>query len=301
MRLVFLGTPDIAVTSLDALAAAGHEIALVVTGPARRRSRGSTTSATPVARRALELDIPVSHIVADATKVNAQLGVVVAFGKMIPAGVLDQLSMLNVHFSQLPRWRGAAPLERAILAGDATTAVAIMQLEATLDTGPIVATREVAIGDLTISDLRVRAAQVGAELLLDVLAAPEQISRAEPQVGDATYASKITALDYELNPDESFDMNLRRVRLERAFTFIAGERLLITHVEATPGAPTEPGVARCVGDVIELGARDGTLRVTELRPAGRATMSAGAWWRGQRMGSDAQRWPSSSVPSASTL
>ena len=166
MRLVFLGTPAAAVPSLRAVVGAGHEVVLVVTRPDRRRGRGSTLSPSPVKEAALELGLPVAHSVKVLDEVSADLGIVVAYGAMIKPEVLERLPMLNVHFSLLPRWRGAAPVERAILAGDEETGVGIMSLEATLDTGPLHAERRVTVGDKTASALTNELADVGATLLV---------------------------------------------------------------------------------------------------------------------------------------
>ena len=129
MRLVFLGTPSAAVPALEALVEAGHEVALVITRPDRRRGRGSLLSPSPVKQRALDLGLRVAHSVKELDGLGAEWGVVVAYGAMIPASVLAITPMLNVHFSLLPRWRGAAPVERAILAGDERTGVCVMSLK----------------------------------------------------------------------------------------------------------------------------------------------------------------------------
>ena len=136
MRLGFCGSPSLAVPVLQALLDAGHEVPLVVTRPDRRRGRGPGAAPTPVKAAALARGLLVTEDVADLVDAGVELGVVVAFGALVPASVLDEVPMLNLHFSLLPRWRGAAPVERAILAGDARTGVCVMGLEATLDTGP---------------------------------------------------------------------------------------------------------------------------------------------------------------------
>ena len=137
MRLAFLGTPSAAVPSLEALVYAGHEVALVVTRPDRKRGRGSELSPSPVKQAALGLGLPVSHSLKDLEGLGVERGIVVAYGALIPAAVLAVTPMLNVHFSLLPRWRGAAPVQRAILAGDEQTGVCVMTLEEALDTGPV--------------------------------------------------------------------------------------------------------------------------------------------------------------------
>ncbi|HMK62099.1 MAG TPA: methionyl-tRNA formyltransferase, partial [Acidimicrobiales bacterium] len=141
-RLVYLGTPPAAVAPLEALVAAGHEVALVVSRSDARRGRGSAVSPSPVSAAAERLGLRRTDQLQQATEVSADLGVVVAYGRIVPAAVLEALDMINLHFSLLPRWRGAAPVERAILAGDTVTGLCIMRLEAGLDTGPVLARRE---------------------------------------------------------------------------------------------------------------------------------------------------------------
>ena len=175
VKLVYLGTPEMAVPPLRALVAAGHEVVLVVTRVDKRRGRGSGVSPSPVKAAALELGLPVSHDVDDAIvaaqEQGAELGVVVAFGQIIKPHVLDVLPMVNLHFSLLPRWRGAAPVERALLAGDEVTGVCVMALEEGLDTGGVYARREVPIGpETTAAELRELLVDVGTRLLVDTLA-----------------------------------------------------------------------------------------------------------------------------------
>ena len=171
-RLAYLGTPEMSVPPLRALDAAGFEIVLVVTNPDRRRGRGSATTPSPVKAAALELGLPVTHDVDDVVDCGADLGVVVAFGRIIRPHVLAALPMVNLHFSLLPRWRGAAPVERAILAGDPTTGVDLMVVEEGLDTGAVHARVELDIGrDESADALRHRLVSTGSELLVETLAA----------------------------------------------------------------------------------------------------------------------------------
>src|ERR1019366_691274 len=169
-RLVYLGTPEAAVTPLRALVGAGHEVALVVTRPDKRRGRGSEFAPSPVKAAAVELGLPVSVALEDVLDVGAELGVVVAYGRIIPSAVLDRLAMVNVHFSLLPRWRGAAPVERAILEGDARTGVCLMAVERGLDTGPIYALDDTSIDEHeSVEELRARLVDIGCRLLVDNL------------------------------------------------------------------------------------------------------------------------------------
>src|SRR3954453_5544739 len=197
-RLVFLGTPAMAVPPLRALVAAGYDVALVVTRPDKRRGRGSEMAPSPVKAAAAELGLPVSHRVDDVLAAGADLGVVVAYGALIKPHVLAELAMVNLHFSLLPRWRGAAPVERALLAGDAETGVCVMQLEEGLDTGPVYACERVAIGaDQTVDGLRAELVETGTRLLLATLGAG--LHDARPQQGEVTYAAKIEPDDLRLD------------------------------------------------------------------------------------------------------
>ncbi|MBA2437750.1 MAG: methionyl-tRNA formyltransferase, partial [Acidimicrobiia bacterium] len=166
-RLVYLGSPAAAVRPLRALVEAGFEIALVVSQPDRRRGRGATRTPTPVKATALDLGLPVSERVDDVIGAGADLGVVVAYGRLIRPPVLAALDFVNLHFSLLPRWRGAAPVERAIFAGDHETGVCVMGLEEGLDTGPVYGCEHLAIGPHESADeLRSRLVAAGSDLLV---------------------------------------------------------------------------------------------------------------------------------------
>ena len=263
MKLVYLGTPHMAVPPLEALVEAGHDIALVVTGADKRRGRGSGTSPSPVKAAAERLGLPVTHDVDDVVAVGAELGVVVAFGKIIRPHVLAELQMINLHFSLLPRWRGAAPVERALLAGDETTGVCVMALEEGLDTGGVYARVEVPIGPTaTASDLRVELVDVGSRLLVDTLAAG--LGVAEPQVGTPTYASKIDPAELRIDwvqPVASID---RLIRLGGAWTTFRGARVKIHEAELV----------------------DDELVPTVVQPEGKPRMAYDAWRNGARPGPD---------------
>ena len=190
MRLAYLGTPELAVPPLRALVDAGHEVVLVVTRPDRRRGRGSAMSPSPVKAAALDLGLTVSHDHRDVIGAGAELGVVVAYGRIIPTDVLAAVPMINLHFSRLPRWRGAAPVERALLAGDTETAVDVMAVEEGLDTGPIYARREVPIGErVTLEGLRAELVAIGTQLLVDTLAGP--LPTPVAQSGEVLVAAKL--------------------------------------------------------------------------------------------------------------
>jgi methionyl-tRNA formyltransferase len=178
---------------------------------------------------AAEFEIPVSHRIADALDADAVLGVVVAFGRIIPAAVLEELPMVNLHMSLLPRWRGAAPIERAILAGDAETGVSLMALEEGLDTGPVYAVIRVPIDDAEHADeLTIRLGEIGTTALLERLgAATADLGEALPQLGEVTYAEKLTIDDHHLDFFKSAVECLRVVRIGRAWTTFRGKRLIV--------------------------------------------------------------------------
>ena len=291
MRLAFLGTPTAAVVSLEALCDHGYDVAVVVTRPDRRRGRGAQESPSPVKIEAQARGIPVVHRVADLASFDVERGVVVAFGAMIPASVLERVPMLNVHFSLLPRWRGAAPVERAILAGDRETGVAIMSLEAGLDTGPVHLERRVEIGDATLSDLLDRLARLGAQALLDVLGDPALLEHPVAQSGEATYATKLDAETFHLDAAKSAEENLRIIRLERAWVLVDERRVRLTEAHRFVGETVvEPGaLERRDGDVV-LGVRGGSLALDSVRPEGSRTMPAADWWRGRPRSNDVVRW-----------
>lgn len=268
MRLAYLGTPDMAVPPLEALVNAGHEVALVVSGADKRRGRGTGTSPSPVKAAALRLGAPVTHTIDDLlvehTARPIDLGVVVAFGKLIKPHVLAEMSMINLHFSLLPRWRGAAPVERALLAGDAETGVCVMAVEEGLDTGAVYAREVVAIGPrATAAELRTELVAVGTRLLVDTLAAAEQsggLPTPQPQVGDPVYAAKIDPAELRLDwarPAVEID---RLVRLGGAWTTWRGKRVKIL--------------------AADLDTETGTLVPTIVQPEGKPAMAYPSWRNG---------------------
>ncbi len=226
MKLVYLGTPAMAVPPLHALIGDGHEVLLVVTRVDKRRGRGGELSASPVKAAALELGIPVSHDVDDVIVAGAELGVVVAYGRIIKPHVLAALPMINLHFSLLPRWRGAAPVERAILAGDRETGVDVMAVEEGLDTGGVFAEVRVPIGDATTADeLRATLVEAGSKLLVASLR--DGLGSPRPQAGEPTSAAKIEAADLRLDWSGDPVRIDRQVRVGGAWTTFRGARCKI--------------------------------------------------------------------------
>jgi methionyl-tRNA formyltransferase len=292
VRLVFFGTPADAVPSLLALHAAAHDIAFVVTQPDRRRGRGSEASPSPVKEAALDLGLRVEtpakarEVVEAVASSGAEVGVVVAFGQLLPSALLDALpcGFVNVHFSLLPRWRGAAPVERALLAGDAETGVCIMALEQELDTGPVYARASTPIGPHeTAGELRARLVQLGTDLLVTTLPQVPTITPV-PQEGEPTYAPKLTveefALDWDSPAAELADLVRAGNPRPGAWTTDHGARLKIWRARALSACIDEPPGTVFGHTRVTTG--DGALELVEVQPEGRRAMDANAWLAGRR-------------------
>ena len=262
MRLAYLGTPAMAVPPLRALVDAGHDVALVVSRADAKRGRGGALTPSPVKAAAVELAIPVTDVVDDVLALDppAELGIVVAFGRIIKPHVLAVLPMVNLHFSLLPRWRGAAPVERAILAGDEVTGVCVMDVEEGLDTGAVYRRAEVAIDpDETADDLRARLVAIGTELLLDALA--NGLGDPEAQRGEPTYAQKLDADDLRIDWSRPPVEIHRQARVGGAWTTHHGKRLKVWRTAIAP---------------------DGGLELLEVQPEGKGRMSFRDWANGAR-------------------
>jgi methionyl-tRNA formyltransferase len=269
-RLAYLGTPDFAVRPLRALVAAGFEVALVVSQPDRRRGRGSGLSPSPVKAAALELDLPVTDRVDDLLAAEVDLAVVVAFGRLIRPHVLEAVPMVNLHFSLLPRWRGAAPVERAILAGDERTGVDLMVVEEGLDTGAIYARAEIPIDpDATLDELRGQLGEAGTALLVDNLS--RGLGPPTPQDGESVYAAKLEPTELEIDWSRPATDVHRLVRIGGAWTTHEGRRLKVWRTNVPP---------RGDGPVVPAG--DGPVELVEVQPEGRPRIPATAWANGAR-------------------
>ncbi|MHB8466554.1 MAG: methionyl-tRNA formyltransferase [Acidimicrobiales bacterium] len=278
MRVVFLGTPAAAVPPLRALVDAGHDVALVVTRADKRRGRGASVAPSPVKQAALELGLRIGHRVDDVLDVAADLGVVVAFGELIKPHVLEVLPMVNLHFSLLPRWRGAAPVERAIIAGDSETGVCVMAVEEGLDTGGVYATARVPIGSAdTAASLRDRLVDRGTDLLVATLSRPLPVPT--PQRGTPTYAAKLTTEDLHMDWTQTAEALARLPRVGKAWTTFRGRRLLVLAAVASATAVEGPP-GTMVGTIVATG--DGSLELQQVQPEGRAALDAQAWRNGAR-------------------
>ncbi len=282
-RIVYIGTPEIAVAPLQTLVAEGFVIELVVTGVDKRRGRGTETSANPVKAAALALGIPVSHDINDVLKLNPDglLGVVVAFGNIIAPEILQHVPMINIHYSALPRWRGAAPVERAILSGDSTTAVCIIQVGELLDAGDVLATAPCAIGDDdSVVALRGRLGQLALPLLIDICS--NGVSSQQAQFGEVVVARKITAHDLAIDWSSSPVAISRQVRLGNAFTFFDGKRFKVHEVSSA--SEQLPAGSISVHDArVLVGARGGSIQLVTVQPEGKPRTSASEWARGARL------------------
>jgi methionyl-tRNA formyltransferase len=275
-----MGSPAPAATALRALHQAGHVIALVVTRPDKRRGRGTEATPTPAKQAAEELGLPVTSDIAQVKASGAELGIVVAYGRIIKPDVLAAVPMVNIHFSLLPRWRGAAPVERAILAGDETTGVCLMDVDEGLDTGAVYRCRQVAIGrDETAAQLTGRLADLGAEMLVEALAAG--LGDPVAQQGEPTYAAKIEPEDLHLDWARTAVELHRIVRIGRAWTTWRGRRLLVPAASPTdpdPADPVDGEPGTVAGGVVATGA--GGLRLETVQPEGKRPMTAAEWLRG---------------------
>ena len=257
--------------------AGGHDVALVVSRADKRRGRGGALLPSPVKAAALELGLPVTEQVDDVLDVGVDLGVVVAFGRLVKPHVLERVPMVNVHFSLLPRWRGAAPVERAILAGDTETGVCLMALEEGLDTGPVYAVERVAIDpEESAEELRGRLVEVGTRLLMERLR--DGLGQPAPQEGEPTYAAKIEPEELHIDWSLPVEQVHRVVRLGRAWTTFRGRRLRV--LRATVAGETALASGE-LGDDLVAGCGDGWgLRLVEVQPEGKAPQPAAAWRNG---------------------
>jgi methionyl-tRNA formyltransferase len=266
------------VPPLEALLAAGHDVRIVVTQPDRKRGRGGALVPSPVKAAALDHGIPVTIRVADVVDAGVELGVVVAFGKLIKADVLEAVPMVNLHFSLLPRWRGAAPVERAVLAGDDETGVCLMALDPGLDTGPVYDCVRTPIDPHeSVDALRARLVEIGTDLLVDRLSKP--LGAPIPQTGEATYAAKIDPRELELDFERPAIEVHRTVRVGRAWTTFRGRRLQVLEAAPVESGPSPTGAV--AGLVVGCG--DGTgLELRTVKPEGKGAQPATAWRNGAR-------------------
>jgi methionyl-tRNA formyltransferase len=286
MRLVYLGTPEAAVPPLRALVNAGHTVDLVVSQPDRKRGRGGALVPSPVKAAALELGLPVTDRLNDVLNTTAELGVVVAFGRLIKPVHLTAMPYVNIHFSLLPRWRGAAPVERAILAGDRETGCCLMALEEGLDTGPVYRREAIDIDpNESASQLRHRLVNIGTAMLIEALRnGCDSLGTATPQVGEPVHAAKLHAEDFALDWSRTADELHRTIRLEQAWTTFRGKRLKVLSARPNPSDASTGRAGSLDGTVVSCGA--GSLDLETVQPEGKPAMRAQDWINGARPAAD---------------
>ena len=276
-------------TPLQALCRAGHDVALVVTRPPKRRGRRQAPTPSPVEGAAVELGLEVSYDLEDAVGVEADLGVVVAFGEYIPGEVLVQRRTVNLHFSTLPRWRGAAPVERAILAGDAEAGVCLMDVASEIDAGAVYRRASTEIGPHeTADELRARLGELGIGLLLDALA--EGFGEPVPQAGEMTWADKISPEELRIDWSDPAEHALRLVRVGDAWTTYRDRRLKVLEARLVDGSglPGPPGtISLAPGSggrgAVEVTTGRGALELLTVQSEGRAAAGARDWSNGARL------------------
>ncbi|HEY8949767.1 MAG TPA: methionyl-tRNA formyltransferase [Rhizomicrobium sp.] len=293
MRLAFMGTPDFAVPTLTELVGQGHDIATVYSQPPRPRGRGLETEPSPVAKAAANFGIPVrtpltlknADAQAEFAALDLDAAIVVAYGLLLPKPILDapRLGCFNLHGSLLPRWRGAAPIQRAIMAGDADTGVMVMRMEEGLDTGPVLMAERTPIGRKTYRDLHDELARLGADLMARAMSAVSlgQASETPQPKEGVTYAKKILKEEARIDWTKSareLDCLVRGLSpFPGAWCEIKGERVKILFADPVDGKGM-PGEA--LDDALTIACGEGALRVRSLQRPGKAAMAAEDMLRG---------------------
>jgi methionyl-tRNA formyltransferase len=298
MRIVFMGTPDFSVPPLQALQAAGHEIVCVYTQPPRPAGRGKKDRPGPVHQVADKMGLPVRHPVslktpeaqADFAALGADIAVVVAYGLILPQAILDapQRGCLNIHASLLPRWRGAAPIHRAIMAGDAETGVCIMQMEAGLDTGPVLMRRATPIGaQETTGALHDRLSEMGAGLIVEVLERLDGLAvqaQVQPEAG-VTYASKIDKAEAAIDWSDAAETLVAKINglspFPGAWFMQDGTRIKVLGASLAEG---QGPAGTVLDDALSVACGTGAVRLTRLQRAGKGPQDADEFLRGMPLG-----------------
>ena len=292
MRIVFMGTPEFAVPTLLALHEAGHELAAAYTQPPRPAGRGKAERRSPVHLAAEKLGLEVCHPLslrdldaqADFLALEPELAVVVAYGLILPPAILQapKRGCLNVHASLLPRWRGAAPIQRAILAGDHVTGVTIMRMAEGLDTGPMLATARVPVEDKTSGELHAELAEIGARLLVETVAQLDQLKpHPQPELG-ATYAAKIDKAEARIDWGKPAELIEREVRAFAPFPGswfeLDGERIKVLRAR-TIGVNGADGTV--LDDQLTIACGQAAIRPLTVQRAGKPAMAAEDFLRGK--------------------
>jgi len=293
MRIVFMGTPEFSVPVLQALVDAGHEVVAVYSQPPRRAGRGKALTPSPVQARAEALGLAVRTpatlrapaVQAEFSACDADAAVVAAYGLILPPAVLEapRLGCLNVHASLLPRWRGAAPIQRAILAGDAETGVGIMQMEAGLDTGPVRLEERTPVDGKTAGALTDELSAMGARLMVQVLADPDGYPAVAQSEAGLTYAPKVDKAEARIDWSRPASQIERQIRAFNpapgAYFEYAGERIRILSAAIAPlSSPMPPGLV--TDDKLAIACADAVLLPGKVQRAGRAAMTSSELLRG---------------------
>ena len=300
MRIIFMGTPDFAVPTLQALVDAAHEVVCVYTQPPRSGGRrGRELTPSPVQSRAEDLGIEVRHPAslksaeeqARFAELEADVAVVAAYGLILPQAVLDapRHGCLNVHASILPKWRGAAPIHRAIMAGDPVTGVTIMQMEAGLDTGPMLAFARTPVEDKTTGELTEELAEIGAQLMVGTLIDIAALHPLEQDDDKATYAAKIDKSEARIDwsrPAQEVVRNIHGLSpFPGAWFELDGERVKILRAEPAEGRSAAPG--EVLDDRMTIACGQGAVRPLELQRAGKPRMDTATFLRGKAVAAGA--------------
>ncbi|HBU29693.1 MAG: methionyl-tRNA formyltransferase [Thiobacillus sp. GWE1_62_9] len=298
MRIIFAGTPPFAAAALDALADAGHDIVLVLTQPDRPAGRGMRLAPSAVKQAALARGLPVyqpaslktPEVQAELRAADADVMVVAAYGLILPQAVLDlpRYGCLNIHASLLPRWRGAAPIQRAILAGDMETGITIMQMDVGLDTGAMLAKTVVPIGDSdTAASLHDVLAAAGAAAIVAALANYATLVPVAQDDSQATYAAKLSKEEARLDWSQPADALARAVRaynpVPGAWTLLDGTPLKIWAAQAVAGSGVPGTVLHADAEQLVVACGRDALALLEVQPAGSKRMAAAAWLAGRSL------------------
>lgn len=291
MRIIVMGTPDFAVPTLDALVAAGHEVIAVYSQPPSRAGRGKKERPSPVHARAEELGIPVRHPLslksteeqAAFAALQADVAVVAAYGLILPQAILDapKHGCLNVHGSLLPRWRGAAPIHRAVQAGDDETGITIMQMEAGLDTGPMLLKGTTPVARKTTGELHDELAAMGAQLMVETLAQLDSLSPQKQDEALATYAPKIAKSEAQLDftrPAKELERDVRAFAPFPGAWFMLGEERVKLLLAEMVDAQGDAGIV--LDDQLTIACAKGALRPLRLQRAGKPAMAREDFLRG---------------------
>ncbi|WP_343347037.1 methionyl-tRNA formyltransferase [Sphingomicrobium sp. XHP0239] len=291
MRVIMMGSPDFAVPTLDAIVEAGHEVVAVYCQPPRPAGRGKKDQPTPIERRARALGLPVRSPVSlkkssaqeEFAALDADVAIVAAYGLILPQAILDapRLGCVNVHASLLPRWRGAAPVHRAIMAGDEATGVTLMQMEAGLDTGPMLAKHETPIGAKNAAQLTEELAEMGAEMVVKWLRTPAAYVSAAQSDDDATYAAKIDKSEARIDWSRPAAQVQRHIQglapWPGAWTEADGERLKLLEAVLAEGS-AEPGTL--LDDRMTIACGTDAVRIEKAQRAGRGVQTVEELLRG---------------------